>query len=58
MGAMDAEDSMEQNCDKTGEGTTSHYQVATTWTAHFLTREGDGRKTTGDWFRDKSIPSM
>jgi hypothetical protein len=30
--------------------------VATTWTADFLTREGEGRKAMSDWLRDKSIP--
>ncbi len=26
-----------------------------TWTMDFLTREGEGRKTVGDWIRDKTI---
>jgi hypothetical protein len=30
--------------------------VNTTWTADFLTLEGEGRKAMGDWLRDKSIP--
>jgi hypothetical protein len=30
--------------------------VTTTWTADFLTREGEGRKALGDWLHDKLIP--
>lgn len=30
--------------------------VTTTWTADFLTREGEGRKAMGDWLHDKLIP--
>jgi hypothetical protein len=30
--------------------------VTSTWTADFLTREGEGRKTMGDWLHDKLIP--
>ena len=30
--------------------------VTTTWTADFLTREGEGRRAMGDWRRYKSIP--
>ena len=29
--------------------------VTSTWTADFLTREGEGRKAVGDWLRDKTI---
>ena len=29
--------------------------VTSTWTGDFLTREGEGRKTMGDWLRDKTI---
>ena len=29
--------------------------VTSTWTADFLTREREGRKTVGDWLRDKTI---
>ncbi len=29
--------------------------ITSTWTADFLTREGEGRKTVGDWLRDKTI---
>jgi len=29
--------------------------VTSTWTADFLTGEGEGRKTVGDWLRDKTI---
>ena len=29
--------------------------VTSTWTADFLTREGEGRKAMGDWLRDKTI---
>ena len=29
--------------------------VTTTWTADFLTREGEGRCAMGEWLRDKSI---
>jgi hypothetical protein len=39
------------------EGTASHTTpVTTTWTADFLTREGEGRKEMGNWLHDKSIP--
>ena len=30
--------------------------VTTTWTADFLTREGEDRKAMGDWLHDKLIP--
>ena len=30
--------------------------VTSTWTADFLSREGEGRKAMGDWLRDKTIP--
>jgi hypothetical protein len=30
--------------------------VTTTWTADFLTREGEDRKAMSDWLHDKSIP--
>jgi ribonuclease HI len=30
--------------------------ITSTWTADFLTREGEGRKAIGDWLRDKSVP--
>jgi hypothetical protein len=30
--------------------------VTTTWTADFLTREGEGRKAMSDWLHDKLIP--
>ena len=29
--------------------------VTTTWTTDFMTREGEGRKSMGDWMRDKSV---
>ena len=29
--------------------------ITSTWTADFLTREGEGRKAVGDWLRDKTI---
>ena len=29
--------------------------IASTWTADFLTREGEGHKTVGDCLRDKTI---
>ena len=29
--------------------------VTSTWTADFLTREGEGRKAMGDWLRDKTV---
>jgi ribonuclease HI len=29
--------------------------ITSTWTADFLTREGEGRKSVGDWLRDKTI---
>jgi ribonuclease HI len=29
--------------------------ITSTWTADFLTREGEGRKAIGDWLRDKSV---
>ena len=29
--------------------------VTSTWTANFLTREGEGLKTMGDWLRDKVV---
>ena len=29
--------------------------VTSTWTADFLTREGEGRKEMGDWLRDKTV---
>jgi len=29
--------------------------VTSTWTADFLTREGEGRKAIGDWLRDKTV---
>ena len=29
--------------------------IISTWTADFLTREGEGRKAVGDWLRDKTI---
>ena len=29
--------------------------VTSTWTADFLTREGEGRKAIGDWLRDKVV---
>jgi hypothetical protein len=29
--------------------------VTSTWTSDFLTREGEGRKTMGDWLRDKAV---
>ena len=29
--------------------------ITSTWTADFLTREGQGRKAVGDWLRDKTI---
>jgi hypothetical protein len=31
--------------------------ITSKWTADFLTREGEGRKTVGDWLRDKTISS-
>jgi hypothetical protein len=30
--------------------------ITSTWTADFLTRDGEGRKTVGDWLRDKTTP--
>ena len=30
--------------------------VTSTWTADFLTRDGEGHKAVGDWLRDKTIP--
>ena len=29
--------------------------ITSTWTADFLTREGEGHKAVGDWLRDKTI---
>ena len=29
--------------------------ITSTWTADFLTREGEGLNAVGDWFRDKTI---
>jgi hypothetical protein len=29
--------------------------ITSTWTTDFLTREGEGRKSVDDWFRDKTI---
>ena len=29
--------------------------VTSTWTTDFMTREGEGSKTMGDWLRDKTI---
>ena len=29
--------------------------VTSAWTADFLTREGEGHKTMGDWLRDKTV---
>jgi hypothetical protein len=29
--------------------------VTSTWTGDFLTREGEGHKTMGEWLRDKTI---
>ncbi len=28
--------------------------VTSTWTTDFVTREGEGHKTMGDWLRDKT----
>jgi len=30
--------------------------ITSTWTADFLTREGEGHKAVGDWLRDKTHP--
>ncbi len=30
--------------------------ITSTWTADFLTGEGEGRKAIGDWLRDKTVP--
>jgi hypothetical protein len=30
--------------------------ITSTWTADFLTREGEGHKEIGDWLRDKAVP--
>jgi hypothetical protein len=29
--------------------------ITSTWTADFLTREGEGHKSVGDWLRDKTV---
>ncbi len=29
--------------------------ITSTWTADFLTREGEGRQAIGDWLRDKTV---
>jgi hypothetical protein len=29
--------------------------ITSSWTANFLTREGEGRKAVGDWLRDKTV---
>ena len=38
-----------------GEDPLGTPPVTSTWTEDFLTREGEGRKTVGDWLRDKTI---
>ena len=30
--------------------------ITSTWTADFLSREGEGRKVIGDWLRDETVP--
>jgi hypothetical protein len=34
---------------------THRVPIASTWTVDFLTREGEGHTTVGDWLRDKTI---